>query len=134
SQWRENGTGSSRRRQLQANTRIGAMNMTLKRILFCVALLICILTYSAPAPAQTATVPDITGQWERYGAGLGARADPNRRDLLPPPAPQTPPLKPEYLKQWRDRIQAARDADAKGQPLATNYTHCLPDGMPTMMN
>ena len=24
-------------------------------------------------------------------------------------------------------------ADAKGEPLATNYTDCLPDGMPTMM-
>ena len=26
-----------------------------------------------------------------------------------------------------------RAADAKGEPLATNYTDCLPDGMPTMM-
>jgi hypothetical protein len=26
-----------------------------------------------------------------------------------------------------------REAEAKGQPLATGYTHCLPDGMPSMM-
>ena len=36
-------------------------------------------------------------------------------------------------KAWQDRIMAGRAADAKGEPLATNYTDCLPDGMPTMM-
>ncbi len=97
-----------------------------------VALWGCLLMSFAQSRGQTA--PDITGSWERYGAGLGARADRQHPELLPPPGPNPPPLKPEYLKQWRDRIQAARDAEAKGQPLATNYTHCLPDGMPTMMN
>jgi len=79
-----------------------------------------------------AQVPDITGSWERFGFGGGGRGDPQAAALRPPPAPQ-PPLKPMYLKEWQARVQAAREADAKGQPLATGYTHCLPDGMPSMM-
>ena len=51
---------------------------------------------------------------------------------MPPAAPQ-PPLKPEYLKEWQTKLQAAREADAKGTPLATNATLCLPEGMPAMM-
>jgi hypothetical protein len=86
--------------------------------------------------AQRATaskVPDITGSWERYRpapvpAGATRKTDPN----LPPPA-APPALKSGYVDDWRGRVQAARDADAKGQPLATGYTDCLPDGMPSMM-
>src|SRR5262245_20857668 len=78
--------------------------------------------------AGSASVPDITGSWERYGFG-GGRGDPPAAALRPPHAP----LKPMYLKEWQARVQAARQADAKGQPLATGYTHCLPDGMPSMM-
>jgi hypothetical protein len=85
------------------------------------------------AQRPAATVPDITGSWERYRpapgpAGAARAPDPN----LPPP-PAAPALKPGYVDDWRGRVQAARDADAKGQPLATNYTDCLPDGMPSMM-
>lgn len=78
----------------------------------------------------TAQIPDITGSWERHG--LGQRGSGPRDATIPPPAPQAQ-LKPEYQKQWQERIQAVREADAKGEPLATNYTDCLPDGMPTMM-
>jgi len=42
-------------------------------------------------------------------------------------------LKPQYLKEWQAKNQAAREADAKGTPLATNATLCLPEGMPAMM-
>jgi hypothetical protein len=80
----------------------------------------------------SAAVPDITGSWERHGAGPGARGGGPRDATIPPPAPQ-PQLKPQYAKEWQDRVTASRAADAKGQPLATNYTDCLPDGMPTMM-
>jgi hypothetical protein len=37
------------------------------------------------------------------------------------------------LKEWQDRIQQIREADAKGQPIATNAVACLPEGMPGMM-
>ena len=77
--------------------------------------------------------PDITGAYERYGNIFGPRTEAQQKDpTIPPPNPP-PPLKPEYLKQWQARVQAAREAEAKGQPLATGYTHCLPDGMPSMM-
>src|SRR5215510_8304913 len=77
----------------------------------------------------SASVPDITGSWERYGRG-GARGQ--AANTLPPPAAQ-PQLKPQYLKEWQAKQQAAREADAKGKPLATNATLCLPEGMPGMM-
>jgi hypothetical protein len=80
-----------------------------------------------------ASIPDITGSWERHGAGPGARAGGPRDATIPPPAPP-PQLKPQYASEWQTRQQAVRAAEAKGQPLASNYTECLPDGMPSMMN
>src|SRR3970282_2267724 len=44
-----------------------------------------------------------------------------------------PPLKPEYRAVWQARQAAAREADARGEPLATSATFCLPQGMPSMM-
>jgi len=44
-----------------------------------------------------------------------------------------PPLKHQYLSKWVDFIRRSHEADERGQPLATGYSHCLPDGMPTMM-
>jgi hypothetical protein len=97
--------------------------------------IVAVMVTQAGARGQSkpsAAVPDITGSWERHGAGPGARGGGPRDATIPPPAPQ-PQLKPPYAKEWQDRITAVRTADAKGQPLATNYTDCLPDGMPTMM-
>ena len=95
------------------------------------AFALSLLPLHAAAQARGASaIPDITGSWERYGARGGAGAQ--RDATMPPPAPQ-PPLKPEYLKEWQTKLQAAREADAKGTPLATNATLCLPEGMPAMM-
>ena len=80
---------------------------------------------------QPSGVPDITGSWERLG--FGARLPEAQRQFLPPAGGGQPPLKPEPRKEWQARVQAAREADAKGQPLATNATACLPEGMPAMM-
>src|SRR3954468_14663547 len=96
----------------------------------------CFAAVQLVASAQgvrPAAVPDITGSWERYGGVFGAPTEARGNDPTIPPRPPQPPLKPEYLKEWQARVQAAREADAKGTPLATNYTNCLPDGMPTMM-
>lgn len=70
----------------------------------------------------TMSVPDLSGSYERY-----------RGAPIPPQAPP-PPLKPPYLKEWQARQQAVREADAKGEPLASNVTYCIPDGMPGMMS
>ena len=84
-----------------------------------IACLLVILARLGASAQQTGTmtVPDITGSWERYGSfgrGTGAQKDP----LVPPQAPP-PPLRPEYYKEWQAKVQAAREADAKGEPLAT---------------
>jgi hypothetical protein len=73
------------------------------------------------AQQSSATIPDITGSWERA------------RDASIPAAPQ-PPLKAQYLKEWQARAQAVREANAKGQPIAERVALCLPDGMPGMLN
>ena len=40
---------------------------------------------------------------------------------------------PRPMKEWQAKVQAAREADAKGEPLAAGVVHCLPEGMPAMM-
>src|SRR5215470_13743252 len=97
-----------------------------------ILLLTCILCVLAlfDALAQRGAAPntlDISGSWERFRGGAG-----QSWEFIPPQASQ-PPLKPQYLKEWQTRNQAAREADSKGTPLATNATLCLPEGMPAMM-
>ena len=98
------------------------------------AIVVGILVLGRSADGQTPRpVPDITGSWQRLGATVGvkptAKPDPK---LQPPPAAQ-PVLKPQYQQERQQRIQAIREADAKGQPLANQNVYCLPDGMPAMM-
>ena len=93
--------------------------------------------FATGADAQSAAgggasvVPDITGSWERVGAG--ALAGGQGTDTRTPPPVPAPPLKPAYLGDWQARQQAAREATAKGQPIGINWVNCLPDGMPGMM-
>jgi hypothetical protein len=104
----------------------------MKRIGSIMCALLALAQLSAEAQ-QKAGPPDITGAYERYGFAFGPRTEAQERNPTIPPPPPPPPLKPEYLKEWQARVQAVREAEAKGQPLATGYTHCLPDGMPSMM-
>jgi hypothetical protein len=76
--------------------------------------------------AQSAKPPDLTGSWERYRGPAG--------DPASPPPESQPPLKAELLAEWQARRAAERAADARGEPLASNYTHCIPDGVPSMMS
>ena len=71
----------------------------------------------------------MTGQWNRYPE-MGEQPDPKFPAAGPIPPP---PLKPQYQAEFDARRKAVTEADAKGQPLYTNYTACLPDGMPAMM-
>lgn len=98
-----------------------------------------IIRTAAPALAAAAALcaalaqaapPDhmaLNGAWDRYGT---VKIDP--RVTSAPPV-SAPPLKPIYLAEWEAQQKAARDADARGQPLFSGYTQCLPDGMPAMM-
>jgi hypothetical protein len=76
--------------------------------------------------AQPAATPDFSGSWERYRAPPADPANP------PPEAP--PPLRARYLEEWQQRRELARAADERGEPIATGYVHCLPDGVPSMMS
>jgi len=111
--------------------------MSARRIIGgCVAVAsIVVLLMQFTAFAQTkpsAQVPDITGSWERYGFVPGQRGGGPRDPTIPPPA--TPPaLKPEFLKEQQAKVQAVREAAAKGEPLASDNVHCIPEGMPAMM-
>ena len=97
------------------------------------AVMLVALIHAGTGAQGKPAVPDITGSWERHGAGPGARAGGPRDATVPPPAPQAQ-LKPQYQKEWQARVQAVRAAEAKGEPLANSATNCLPDGMPGMMN
>jgi hypothetical protein len=99
--------------------------------LACTSALIAAAGLQATQNRGASSVPDITGSWERVGPGTlgrGQGTDPR----TPPPVPM-PPLKPQFLKEWQARQQAAREATAKGQPIGINWVNCLPDGMPGMM-
>jgi hypothetical protein len=77
--------------------------------------------------------PDLSGSYDRYRGAPGVRGASRQDPNVPPPA-APPPLKPQYLKEWQAKQQAAREADAKGEPLAAAVVQCLPEGMPGMMN
>ncbi len=81
---------------------------------------------SVVAQAQSAAPPDLTGSWERYRGPAGDPAN-------PPPESQ-PPLKANLLAEWQARRAVEREANERGEPLASNVTHCIPDGVPSMMN
>jgi hypothetical protein len=88
------------------------------------------LAAAAKAPAM-GDPHDITGAWDRYPAPGDSGLDPTVKERpsdVPPP-----PLKPEYLPAYEAHMKEVAEANAKGQPIATGYTHCIPDGMPAMM-
>jgi hypothetical protein len=100
-------------------------------VLVCVSVLLGGADIVGTQRAVAPVLPDFTGSWERVGPGTlgrGQGTDPR----TPPPVPP-PPLKPQYVKAWQQRQQAAREATAKGQPIGINWVSCLPDGMPGMM-
>jgi len=85
-----------------------------------------VATALVAAAVQAQTPPDLTGSWERHRAPAG--------DPTNPPPETPPPLKGELLVEWQARAKLVREADARGEPIATGYTHCLPDGVPSMMS
>lgn len=88
------------------------------------AVLVAVLVCTSPAAAQqrgASNAPDLSGSYERY------------RGAPPTPPAPPPPLKAQYLKEWQAKQQAAREADAKGEPIAAAVVNCIPEGMPGMM-
>jgi hypothetical protein len=74
---------------------------------------------------------DFSGTWDRY-----TPPPPEKRTastLAAAAAIPPPPLKPEFQPAYDAEQKKIAAANAAGEPIATNYTHCIPDGMPTMM-
>lgn len=91
-----------------------------------------VLVFSLELFAQGSPDSGIDGKWFSYPPRTGEnRLDPSV-SLRPSPIPD-PPLKPEYIEVWREKQAEIRAANERGEPPATHYTHCIPDGMPAMM-
>lgn len=88
--------------------------------------LAAVLALLAAGSALAQSAPDLTGAWERYRGPPG--------DANTPPPESKPPLKAALMKEWEARRAAEREADARGEPIAKGYTHCIPEGYPTMMS
>ena len=71
---------------------------------------------------------DLSGTWDRYSRDPGAPNNIPVSTRIP-----DPPLKPQYVEAWKAERKKFADATAAGEPIATGYTHCQPDGMPAMM-
>lgn len=88
----------------------------------------------AQSETTTSVIHGLDGSWERYpsqSAGLGSDTD-TEAPRPPDPIPD-PPLKPEYIDDWRAERQQIAELTAQGLPPASNYSACIPDGMPAMM-
>ncbi len=83
------------------------------------------------AKAQTFDRRDFSGTWDRYPQAIDQGRD--ITVVAPPPDVPPPPLKPEYQAAYAAEQKKIDDANKRGEPIATGYTHCIPDGMPTMM-
>jgi hypothetical protein len=93
-----------------------------------------------PPAGASAAAPDpihgLNGSWERYPnrfSGLGSEPAEPVKGPPPPEAVPDPPLKPEYLKEWKAKQAEIAKLTKEGLPPANNYSACLPDGMPAMM-
>ena len=86
----------------------------------------------AEAPALAYDPKDFGGTWDRYPLPTeNSGQDPS---VVPRPEPiPPPPLKPEFKDPWEAEQKKIAAANAAGEPIATGYTHCIPDGMPAMM-
>jgi hypothetical protein len=74
---------------------------------------------------------DFSGTWDRYPLSLDSQRDPS---VVPPPVDvPAPPLKPQFKAAYDAERKRLADADKRGEPIATHYTECIPDGMPAMM-
>src|SRR5687768_4756719 len=89
-----------------------------------------LLLMLASSLAQGAEQMGIDGKWFAYPG----RVDPSAELPVPPPAEvPDPPLKPEFMADWRELRATIQAAEERGEPIASGYTQCLPDGMPAMM-
>jgi hypothetical protein len=83
------------------------------------------------AAAKNFDPRDFSGTWDRYPLAIDRQRD--ATVVPPPPDIPPPPLKPGPKAQWEAETAKINAANARGEPIANHYTHCIPDGMPAMM-
>jgi hypothetical protein len=89
---------------------------------------------SSESDAPAFDPKDFSGTWDRSRVRGAPPGPPVPVGGTPAPGQiPDPPLKPEFLEAWRAERKMHADADAAGEPIASGYTHCQPDGMPAMM-
>ncbi|HEU4619448.1 MAG TPA: hypothetical protein VFV10_15530 [Gammaproteobacteria bacterium] len=103
------------------------------------AALVLAAALAAPARGQegaSATgdvLHGINGAWERYPTRFSGLGSEPVNGPPPPEAIPDPPLKPMYLEEWRAKEAEIKKLTDEGLPPANNYSACIPDGMPAMM-
>ncbi len=97
---------------------------------------------AAPSPAAPGTYRSGPGSLSGIWIGAGIRNEAEAGDTrgqgtrtAGTGAPQRdPPLKPQYIAEWRKRQQDAREKEARGEAPFADWVACLPTGMPGMMS
>ena len=100
-----------------------------------IALAVCVALGATAAAFGQDVEHGFTGSWERWpgqSGGLGSSADPPPVNPAAGRIPE-PPLKPEYFGPWREEQAEIQRLTAEGLPPANNYSACIGDGMPAMM-
>jgi hypothetical protein len=102
-------------------------------------LLALVPTAEAQTPDRTRSdesivdLPDFSGIWERYVPPRDPSTPRGTGRLGPTFGGSPPPLKPEFAAEYDAQLKRIADAEARGEPIPTPNTRCLPEGMPAMM-
>ena len=107
--------------------------MRAKRI--CALMAAAMLVAPAVLAQPGSEIRGLNGAWESWpnrAAGLGSDATPPPEGIEVAPVPE-PPLKTDYLEPWREEQAEIARLTERGLPPANNYSACIADGMPTMM-
>src|SRR4249920_680359 len=81
--------------------------------------------------------PDFSGIWDRAAPPVTPNARTAAGSPSGPGGPAfqgaPPPLKPEFTAAYAAELKRLSDADQRGEPITSQNTMCLPQGMPGMM-
>ena len=87
---------------------------------------------AAPRPAGAAAAETGVSPALPAGSGSGVPGS-TPSNGAPPAAAAAPPLKSQFSAAYQASQKQIQEATARGEPLANEDTHCLPQGMPEMM-
>ena len=81
--------------------------------------------------------PDFSGVWDRAAPPVAPNARTGAGSPSAPGGPAfqgaAPPLKPAFTAAYSAELKRLSDAEQRGEPITSQNTMCLPQGMPGMM-